>query len=76
MSKLPQVSGKQLTRAFLKDGWIKVGQKGSHLKLIKYYQPIGRATIIIPQHKVIKKGTLSRILKDGKLTVEKLKKLL
>ena len=76
MGKLPQVSGKDLTRVFKKDGWIKVGQKGSHLKLVKYRKPIGKTTIIIPQHKVIKKGTLSRILKDGNLTVEKLKKLL
>jgi len=76
MGRLPQISGKGLTRVFKRDGWIEASQKGSHLKLVKYRKPIGKTTIIIPQHKVIKKGTLSRILKDSKLTVEKLKKLL
>lgn len=76
MAKLPQISGKDLTKVFKKDGWEEVGQKGSHKKLVKHLKPVGKATIIIPQHKVLKKGTLSRILKDGNLSVEKLKSLL
>jgi len=76
MPKLPQISGKKLVKALQKDGWIKVGQKGSHIKLRKYLKPVGKLTLIIPQHEVLKKGTLSRILKDSKTTVEKLKGLL
>ena len=76
MTKLPQVSGASLTKVFEKDGWVIVSQKGSHRKLIKHLKPVGKATIIIPQHKVLKKGTLARILKDGGLTIEKLKKTL
>lgn len=76
MANLPQVYGKDLVKAFKKDGWVEVGQKGSHAKLIEFLEPIGKATIIIPQHQVIKKGTLSRILKDAGISVEKLKELL
>lgn len=76
MSKLPQVSGKELVKVFIRDGWYNVSQKGSHIKLRKDLKPIGRRTIIIPQHKVIKKGTLSGILKDSGVDLEKLKSLL
>lgn len=75
MAKLPQISGKELTKALKRDRWIEVSQKGSHLKLVKNYK-IGKSTIIIPQHKVIKKGTLRRILRDAKLSVEQLAELL
>ena len=76
MSKLPQISGKELVKVFLKDGWYKVSQKGSHIKLKKDLKPVGRPTIIIPQHKVLKKGTLSAILKDSGISLEKLRSLL
>ncbi len=76
MSNLPQISGKELIKAFKKDDWYVVGQKGSHIKLRKDLKPIGKATIIIPNHKVIKKGTLTGILKDSGMSLEKLKKLL
>lgn len=76
MPKLPQISGKELVKALQKDGWVKVGQRGSHIKLRKYLEPVGKLTLIIPQHKVIKKGTLSRILKDSNTEIEKLKELL
>lgn len=72
MPKLPQVSGKKVVKILIKEGWIYVSQKGSHVKLTKKPQPIGQATVIIPQHKTIKKGTLSKILKDTGLSIEKL----
>jgi predicted RNA binding protein YcfA (HicA-like mRNA interferase family) len=76
MSNLPQVSGRKLVTIFLKDGWYQVSQKGSHIKLRKNLKPVGKATIIIPQHKTLKKGTLSGILKDSGMNLEKLKDLL
>lgn len=76
MAKLPQISGRDLVRVFKKDGWIEVSQKGSHLKLIKQHHPVGKSTIIIPQHKVLRKGTLTSILKDSYISIDKLKKLL
>lgn len=76
MAKLPQISGERLVKAFKKGGWLVVSQKGSHVKMIKMLKPVGKATVIIPQHKVVKKGTLLRILKDTSTSVEKLKSLL
>lgn len=76
MSNLPQVSGSNLVKAFKKEGWILVSQKGSHIKIVKHFQPVGKRTLIIPNHKVIKKGTLTNILKDGGISIEKLKKLI
>jgi predicted RNA binding protein YcfA (HicA-like mRNA interferase family) len=70
MPKLPQVSGKELAKVFLKDEWFIVSQRGSHLKIRKNLQQIGRKTIIIPQHKIIKKGTLSGILKDSGMSIQ------
>ena len=76
MAKLPQISGKNLSKALKKDGWQEVGQKGSHRKLVKYTKPTGKTTVIIPQHKVLKKGTLTSILKAANISVENLKKLI
>lgn len=76
MTNLPQTSGKKLVKAFLKDDWYFVSQKGSHVKLRKNLKPVGKSTIIIPQHKVLKKGTLSGILKDSGMDIKKLRKLL
>ena len=76
MSRLPQISGEKLVKALGRDGWITVSQRGSHRKLIKHHQPVGRSTVIVPIHKSLKKGTLGSILKDAHITVEKLQKLL
>ncbi len=76
MSKLPQISGEKLVKALKRDGWIPVSQRGSHQKLIKYHKPAGHSTVIIPMHKTLKKGTLGAILKDAKISLEKLRKLL
>lgn len=71
MPKLPQISGKELVKALKKDGWVEIGQRGSHLKLIKYRKPVGKSVTIVPQHRVLKKGTLARILKDTGLSLGK-----
>ena len=76
MTKLPQISGAALVRALKRDGWQEISQKGSHLKLIKHVEPIGKTMVIVPMHKTIKKGTLHGILKDAHISTEKLTKLL
>ncbi len=76
MSVLPQISGLKLVKALKRDSWIEIHQIGSHLKMVKYLQPVGKRTIIVPMHKVLKKGTLAQIMKDSGVTLEKLKKLL
>lgn len=73
MPKLPVVSGKELVKAFRKIGFVLISQKGSHIKL---KHPDGR-TVIIPDHKSIKKGTLKKgILNPLLISIEELIKLL
>ena len=58
------LSGKEMMKLFFEKGYVLVsGGKGSHLKLKRE----GKPTIIIPNHKVLKKGTehtLKKILKS------------
>ena len=35
MPSLPHVSGKEVVKAFEKDGWINARQRGSHIILVK-----------------------------------------
>ena len=70
MPKLPQVSGKETIKALGKIGFTVVSQKGSHIKLQRHKLGI-TLTIIVPNHKVIKKGTLQNgILKNIPISVE------
>ena len=68
MPKLPQISGWKLVKLLQKEGWILVSQKGSHVKLSKDLG-LGKTLVIVPQHKVLKKGTLSNILKTSNLKI-------
>lgn len=76
MPKLPVVSGKETVRALTKVGFKKVGQRGSHIKL-KGFAKGRKRTVIVPDHKVIRKGTLRNgIIKPAGLTVKEFIKLL
>lgn len=73
MPKLPQVSATELIKAFQKMGFVKVRQKGSHIKM---RDGAGRIAII-PNHQIIKPGTLKKgILNPVGITVEELIKAL
>lgn len=65
--KLPIVHGKRVVRAFVRLGWQKVSQRGSHVKMVHSQK---ENPIIIPLHREIDRGTLSGILKDADVTVE------
>ena len=56
MPKLPQLSGSDLVKALRRLGFEVVSQKGSHIKM---QHPDGRVAIV-PNHKVIKPGTLKK----------------
>jgi len=76
MSKLPQVSGKEAIKALQKIGFKTIQQRGSHVKLTKVINN-QKQTVIVPQHKIIKKGTLRNgILKPINLSVDDFVKLL
>jgi predicted RNA binding protein YcfA (HicA-like mRNA interferase family) len=55
MPQLPTLSGREVVKAFEKDGWATVRQRGSHMILTK---PSQMATLSVPDHKEVAKGTL------------------
>ena len=67
--KLPQISGIELIKRLREYGFVVVRQKGSHIRLEKN-TPEGTIKITVPNHPVLKKGTLHHILKDSGLQVE------
>ena len=76
MSEIPQISGKELIKALNKIGFQVARQKGSHIRLVRIIQK-QKQVLTIPNHKVLRKGTLLQgILRPINLTVEDLKKLL
>ena len=66
MPKLPSISGEKLVKLLVKSGFVFISQKGSHIKLRR-----DRVVVVIPNHKEIRKGTLSNILKLTSLNLEK-----
>jgi predicted RNA binding protein YcfA (HicA-like mRNA interferase family) len=76
MSKLPQVSAREVSKVLTRIGFEKVSQKGSHIKFQRK-RAGSTETVIVPGHKIIKKGTLRNgILKSINLSVEEFVKLL
>jgi predicted RNA binding protein YcfA (HicA-like mRNA interferase family) len=73
--KLPVVSADELIRAPERCGYMVVRQKGSHIRLRHATDP-QRQPLSVPQHKTIKIGLLRRILRDARLTVDELNRLL
>lgn len=76
MPSIPQISGKEVVKALEKIGFVISRQKGSHIRLVKMRGGI-KQLVTVPNHKVIRKGTLlNGILKPVSLTLEEFKKLL
>jgi predicted RNA binding protein YcfA (HicA-like mRNA interferase family) len=73
MPSLPNVSGRQVVKAFGKDGWEFARQKGSHMIMVK---PGHIASLSIPDHKEIAKGTLRSLIRSSGLSVEEFIELL
>lgn len=75
MPKLPQISGKEMGRVLARLGFMLNNQRGSHMKYIRLHDD-AKEIIVVPNHKVLRKGTLGGILKQLNITVETLKDLL
>ncbi len=75
MAKLPRLSGKEVSKALSKSGFVAVRQKGSHL-IMKKQTSEGEIGLVFPMHKEIDKGTLLEIIRQSKLTREEFFKLL
>ena len=67
--KLPQISGIELIKRLKKFGFVIVRQKGSHIRLEKNTAE-GTIKVTIPDHKVLKKGTLNQVIKVTELKKE------
>lgn len=75
MTKVPVVTYLKVIKALQRDGWVVVRQKGSHIRLQKHLaDEILKLTV--PSHSPIKRSTLSHILKQARLSVEKFLDLL
>lgn len=75
MSKIPSVNYQQVIFALRRDGWVVVRQKGSHIRLQKHL-PNELLKITVPAHRPIKRSTLSHILKQVRISVDKFIELL
>lgn len=62
MSKLPVISGNQLKKLLVKDGWIEVRKTNHGMALKKKYSDRTRVIIIPPKNDDLPIGTLSAIL--------------
>ncbi len=62
---LPHISGAEAIRALEKLGFVVVRQKGSHVVLKR--DSVG---CVVPNHKELKTGTLSSVLKQAAVSYE------
>ncbi len=66
MPDLPVLSGREVTRVFQSLGWEIARQKGSHIIMVKEGSV---ATLSIPDHKEVAKGTLRSLIRSAGVTV-------
>lgn len=73
--KLPRdISGQKAVKAFEKIGYYIDHQRGSHI--ILYHKTRKPHRLSIPNHKTLRTGLLSKLIKDAGLSAEQFKKLL
>ncbi len=60
--KIPAISGKQLIKLLIKDGWIIKRRKGDHVSLAKDFTNRKRVTVIKNTAESIPRGTRMAIL--------------
>ena len=67
MSKLPVISGRECVRALEQAGFYLKRQTGSHL-ILRRDEPF--AQVVVPDHKVLDRGTLRAIMRQTGLSVD------
>lgn len=72
MSKLPVLSSKEIIKIFEKAGYFIVRQKGSHIRM--HHET--KDAITVPNHKIIGRGLLKKILRDSQISADDLIKLM
>jgi predicted RNA binding protein YcfA (HicA-like mRNA interferase family) len=67
MARLPVLSGAEAVKIFEKAGWTVDRQRGSHVILVKDGH---MATLSVPDHKELAKGTLRSLIRAAGMTTE------
>ena len=67
MASLPVVSGKEVVRVLESFDWEIARQRGSHIIMTKDGE---YASLSVPDHKEIAKGTLRSLLRAANLTID------
>jgi predicted RNA binding protein YcfA (HicA-like mRNA interferase family) len=70
LSKIPSLNYDRIIKALQRNGWVIVRQKGSHIRMQKH---IGNENlkITISAHHPVKRSTLSHILKQSQIDIDK-----
>ena len=66
-SPLPVLSGREVVRVFESFGWQVARQRCSHIVMTK---PGEIASLSVPDHREVARGTLRRLIRDANLTVD------
>lgn len=66
-SALPVLSGREVVHVFEESGWQVARQSASHMIMVKEGEP---ATLSIPDHREVAKGTLGSLIRSAGLTVQ------
>jgi predicted RNA binding protein YcfA (HicA-like mRNA interferase family) len=67
MSGLPQISGRECAKALAKAGFYLKRQQGSHM-ILRRDEPF--AQVVVPDHKILDRGTLRAIIRQTGLSTE------
>lgn len=63
---LPIISGREAVRAFERDGWVVMRQRGSHVVMVKEGVT---ANLSIPDHKELDRGLLRSLIRKAGLRI-------
>jgi predicted RNA binding protein YcfA (HicA-like mRNA interferase family) len=66
MPQLPVISGREVVRVFESLGWRVARQSGSHIVLVREGH---LATLSVPNHREVARGTLRTLIRLADLTV-------
>jgi predicted RNA binding protein YcfA (HicA-like mRNA interferase family) len=67
MQKVPLLSGREVVKVFRRLGWEIARQRGSHIILVKEGHI---ATLSVPDHREVARGTLRSLIARAGLTIE------
>jgi predicted RNA binding protein YcfA (HicA-like mRNA interferase family) len=70
--KLPLLSGREICKALEKLGYVKIRQRGSHIRL----KCSGRKSVTVHDYKEVSRGLLRKILRDADISIEEFLKLI